>query len=325
MRAVRWTAALQALFAAVLLLGATSLASAQDFPSRPITVVVPFSAGGPADLVMRILAEAAQKRLGQPIIVDNKAGGGGALGPATMALTARPDGHSIAMIVVPVYRLPLMQPTDWDAERDFTYIIRIGGFNTGIFAGASTPFHSWQDVIDFAKANPGKVTYASSGAGGSLHLVMELIASKAGIKLTHVPFKGTSEIATATTGGHTMLGMSGASMKPLADAGKIRFLNTWGDRRADYAPDAPTLMELGYDFVYDSAWGLAGPKGMDERVVARLHDAFKAAYDDPEVVAGMEKYQTARRYLNTADYRAFIPEAIKTERLLLDRAGFLKK
>ena len=184
-----------------------------------------------------------------------------------MAATAKPDGYTIAQMPVTVYRLPLMQDTTWKPE-DFTYIIHLTGYVFAHIAAADTPFKTWTDVVDFAKKNPGKVTYGSSGTGGSPHLGTEQVAEKDGIKLTHVPFKGAAELHAAVAGGHVMVGAGGASSKQIVDAGKARFLNVWTAKRQKSFPDVPTLQELGYPFVIDSPFGIAGPKGMDPKVVA---------------------------------------------------------
>ena len=299
-------------------------AVAQEFPAKPITLIVPFPAGGPTDLAMRALGEAASKHLGQPVIVENKSGGAGTVGPATMAATAKPDGYTIAQMPVTVYRLPLMQDTTWKPE-DFTYIIHLTGYVFAHIAAADTPFKTWKDVVDYAKANPGKVTYGSSGTGGSPHLGTEQVAEKDGIKLTHVPFKGAAELHAAVAGGHVMIGASGASAKQIVDAGKARFLNVWTANRQKSFPEVPTLQELGYPFVIDSPFGIAGPKGMDPKVVAKLHDAFKKAIEDPEVLKILDRFEMVPNYKNSADYKLAVDEQIKLEKALLGRIGLLKK
>jgi tripartite-type tricarboxylate transporter receptor subunit TctC len=299
-------------------------AVAQDFPTKPITLIVPFPAGGPTDLAMRALGEAASKHLGQPVLIDNKAGGAGTVGPATMAATAKADGYTISQMPVTVYRLPLMQDTTWKAE-DFTYIIHLTGYVFAHIAAADTPFKTWADVVDYAKKNPGKVTYGSSGTGGSPHLGTEQVAEKDGIKLIHVPFKGAAELHAAVAGGHVMVGAGGASSKQIVDAGKARFLNVWTASRQKSFPEVPTLQELGYPFVIDSPFGIAGPKGMDPKVVAKLHDAFKKAVEDPEVLKILDRFEMVPNYKNSADYKLAVDEQIKLERALLGRIGLLKK
>jgi tripartite-type tricarboxylate transporter receptor subunit TctC len=299
-------------------------AVAQEYPARPITLIVPFPAGGPTDLALRALGEAASKHLGQPVIIENKSGGAGTVGPATMAATGKPDGYTIAQMPVTVYRLPLMQETTWKPE-DFTYIIHLTGYVFAHIAAADTPFKTWKDVVEYAKANPGKVTYGSSGTGGSPHLGTEQIAEKDGIKLTHVPFKGAAELHAAVAGGHVMVGAGGASSKQIVDAGKARFLNVWTAKRQKSFPEVPTLQEIGYPFVIDSPFGIAGPKGMDPKVVQKLHDAFKKAIEDPEVVKVLDRFEMVPNYKNSVDYKLAVDEQIRLEKALLERIGLLKK
>ena len=283
-------------------------------PSKPVTLIVPWPAGGSTDIAMRAIADAAAKHLGQPIVVDNKAGGSGTVGPATMAATAKPDGYTIAQIPITVFRLPLMQKTTWDPLKDFTYIVHLTGYTFGVTANAESQFKTWADVVEYAKHNPGKVTYATPGAGTSLHIGMEQIAAKAGIKLTHVPFKGGAETNAAVLGGHTTLQADSSGWKPLVDAGKLRLLMIWTANRSKNWPDTPTLKELGYPFVFDSPFGVAGPKGMDPKIVAKLHDAFKKAIDDPAVQEQLAKYDMVVNYKNTEDYRKFVAESVEAER-----------
>ena len=300
-------------------------AHAQEYPTKPITLIVPWPAGGSTDISMRAIAESASKILGQPIAIDNKAGGGGTVGPATMAAAAKPDGYTIAQIPITVFRLPLMQDVSWDASKDFTYIVHLTGYTFGVTTSADGPFTKWQDVVDYAKANPGKVTYATPGTGTSLHIGMEQIAAMAGIKLTQVPFKGGAETNAAVLGQHTMLQADSTGWRPLVDAGKLRLLMVWTEKRSPNFPDAPTLKELGYNLVYDSPFGIAGPKGMDPKIVAKLHDAFKKAIEDPAVVATLAKYDMVPNYKNTEDYKKFVGDVTASERKVIESLGLAKK
>ena len=305
--------------------GVGAQVSAQDYPNKPITLIVPWPAGGSTDVTMRAMAESASKVLGQPVVVDNKAGGSGTVGPATMAASAKPDGYTIAQIPITVFRLPLMQNTPWDALKDFTYIVHLTGYTFGVTTKADSPFKSMQDVIEFAKKNPGKVTYATPGAGTSLHIGMEQIAAKAGVKFTQVPFKGGAETNAAVLGGHTMLQADSTGWKGLVEAGQLRLLTIWTAQRSKNWPNVPTLKELGFPFVFDSPFGVAGPRGMDPKVVAKLHDAFKKAVEDPAVQATLAKYDMVANYKNTEDYRKFVLENIETERKVVDMLGLSKK
>lgn len=308
--------------AAAVALGFPALA--QDYPVKPITLIVPWPAGGSTDISMRAIADAASKHLGQPIVVDNKAGGGGTVGPATMAANAKPDGYTLSQIPITVFRLPIMQKTTWDPLKDFTYVVHLTGYTFGVTANAESQFKTWQDVVDYAKQNPGKVTYATPGAGTSLHIGMEQIAAKAGVKFTHVPFKGGAETNAAVLGGHTMLQADSSGWKPLVEAGKLRLLMIWTAERSKNYPNTPTLKELGYPFVFDSPFGIAGPKGMDPKIVAKLHDAFKKAIEDPVVQETLAKFDMVANYKNTEDYRKFVAETVAAEQKILADLGLAK-
>ena len=312
-----------AIAALALLLPAT--VSAQEYPTRPVTLIVPWPAGGLNDVVLRVIAEQAAKNLGQPIIIDNRAGGGGSVGPATMAATAKPDGYTFAQMPDATYRVPLMQKSPWDPEKDFTYIIGLYAYAFGLIVPASSPFKTWKEIVEYAKANPGKLTFGTPGAASSLHMGMEKLIRESGVKLTHVPFKGSLEENTAIAGGHVAMGASGSSAKPLADGGKIRFIQMWTKVRTKNLPDIPTLREDGYAFEVESPVGLAGPKGMDPKIVAKIHDAFKKALDTPEAHEVLAKFDMTASYKSSDDYRAYISEAIKSEREILESIGLARK
>jgi len=312
-------------FGALAALLLTGHALAQEYPNRPVTLVVPWPAGGPTDIAVRAVADGAQKHLGQPIVIDNKGGGAGTAGIAVMAASAKPDGYTIGQIPITVFRLPMMQKTTWTHE-DLTYIVHLTGYVFGMYSSASAPFKDTKELVAYAKANPGKVTYGSPGAGSSLHLGVEQIAEKAGIKLTHVPFKGTAEVIAAVAGGHIMLGAGSiGAARSLVEADKARYLNIWTAEPRKAFPGVPTLVELGYGLVVESPWGIAGPKGMDPKIVAKIHDAFKKSIEDPAVLEALDKFEMKAFYLNTADYVASVKEQVKLEQAMLDRLGLSKK
>ena len=298
---------------------------AKDFPNKPITLIMPWPAGSGVDLWHRAMADAAAKLLGQPVVVDNRVGGSGTSGPAAMAATARPDGYTIAQMPVTVFRLPHMQKTPYDPMKDFSWIIHTSGYTFGVVVRADSPLKTFKDVIEFARANPGKFTYATPGAGSSLHIGMEQIAHKAGVKFTHVPFKGGPEGWAAVEGGHVMADADATGWAPLVDAGKFRLLCIWTEKRNPRWPDAPTLRELGFDLTLDSPFGLAGPKGMDPAVVQKLHDAFRTALDDPKVVELMAKYDYPKRYMNSADYARFARQQYEEQRVVVEQLGLARK
>ena len=301
------------------------VAAQADFPSRPVTLIVPFAAGISVDLLFRGIAEAASQHLGQPIVVENKAGGSATLGPAHMASNAKPDGYTIAQIPMPVFRVAHMQKVTYDPLKDFSWIIQLGGYTVGVVVAANSPFKSFKDVVEFAKANPGKLTYTTAGPATLNSIAMELIARKEGTSVAHVPGKGGGEAAAAILGGHIMVNVESSGWAPMVASGEMRLLALLNNQRSRKWPDVPTLAEHGYDWDFNSPFGLAGPKGMDPAVVKKLHDAFKKAYDEPKVAELFEKFDFARLYLSTADYAAIVPKLHEQERTMLERVGLIKK
>src|SRR5215510_9425693 len=305
-----------------LLLVATG-ALGQAYPSKPITLICPWPAGGGTDLHLRKLAELASKQLGQPVIVENRPGGSGMNGPANMAKTARPDGYTISQLTITAFRVPHMQKVDWDPLADFSYIIGLAGYTFGIVVRSDSPLKSFEDLIAYAKANPNKLSYGTPGTGTSLHLAMEEIAAKAGVQFLHVPFKGYGDGAIALMGGHVMMQVDSTGWAKQVDAGAQRLLATLGDKRTRWG--APTVKELGVDTVSNSPFGLVGPKGMSPQVVKVLHDAFKRSLDDPEYLKLLAQLDQPAWYQSSEDYARYAAETFKVERATIERVGLLLK
>ena len=303
----------------------TGRAEAVEFPTKPVSLICPWPPGGSTDVMMRALAEASTKPLGQPIVVENKPGGSGTIGPATLAATAKPDGYTIAQIPITVFRLPFMQKVTWDPLKDFSYIIHATGYVFGVVVKADSPWKTWQEFVAHAKANPGKVTYGSPGAGTTLHITMEMIAKRDGIRWTQVPFKGSAETIPAVLGGHVMAVADSTSWGSQVDAGNLRLLVTWGNQRTKKWPNVPTLKELGYGIVSNSPFGFAGPKGMDPKVVKTLHDAFKKGLEDPGFLKTLEKLDMEPFYLNTADYEKYVRQQVAEAKEQVETLGLAKK
>jgi tripartite-type tricarboxylate transporter receptor subunit TctC len=305
-------------------LAATSLgAHAQAFPAKAIRLVIAFPAGGPTDITMRQLAENASKILGQPVIVENKPGAGGSL-PAQLLQTSTPDGYTLAQIPLGVFRLPYTTKINWDPVKDINYVINVTGYAFGIVVPMDSPIRNWNDFVAYAKANPGKLSYGSTGTLTSPHLTTELIAQKLGIQLNHIPFKGSAELTQAISGGHIMAAADSTGFAPLVQAGKIRVLNTWGEKRLDKFPDVPTLKELGLDIVQNSPFGIGAPRETPPEVVKRLHDAFKKAMEDPSYVQALARYDMEPVYMNSAQYTRFAQDTFRSEKALVDKLGLGK-
>ena len=310
-----------ALAAASLL--APLAAYAQGFPQKPIKLIIAFPAGGPTDITMRQLADNAGKILGQRVIIDNKPGAGGTL-PAQALQSTPADGYTVGQIPLGVFRLGYTTKINWDPIKDISYVINVTGYAFGIVVPADSPFKTWKDFVDFAKANPGKLTYGSTGTLTSPHLTTEIIAQQAGIQLQHVPYKGSADLMLALQGGQLMSGADSTGFAPQVEAGKLRVLNTWGDKRLAKFPDAPTLKELGYDIVQNSPFGIGAPKGTPPEVVKKLHDAFKQAMEEPSYVAALGKYDMLPNYLSSAQYTKFAQDTVAREKVIIEKLGLAK-
>jgi tripartite-type tricarboxylate transporter receptor subunit TctC len=301
-----------------------SLAQAPAFPARPIRLICPWPAGGSTDAVMRAIAESAGKALGGQIVVENKAGASGMLGPNEL-VTARPDGYTLSQLTIGVVRLPHMQKMQFDPMADFTYVALLTGYTFGIVVRSDSPIKSVKDLVDYAKANPGKFTFGSTGNGTTPHLAVEEFAMKAGIKLQHIPFKGNADGMQALLGGHVMSHSDATGWGPHVDAGTCRLLATYGSKRTKRWPNVPTLNELGYETIADSPFGIGGPKGMEPVVTQRLHDAFRKTVEDPAVLASFEKYDQSVIYMNTEDYTRYMREQYQREKVIIERLGLSLK
>lgn len=316
--------ALRGLSAASLATAVPTLASraqAQAFPSRPITLLCSFPAGGPTDQVFRAVAEAGSKHLGVSVVVENRPGAGGTLAPIQL-LSARPDGYMLSQLPMGVFRIPHMQKkAQFDPTRDFTYVINLTGYTFGLVVRSELPWKSMKEFIDHAKANPGQVTYGSTGVGTTPHLAVEEFAQKAGIQLNHVPFKGNADLMQAILGGHVMAASDSTGWAPHVTSGRVRLLATYGSKRTKKWPDVPTLDELGYATIADSPFGIGGPRGMDPAVVKVLHDGFRKALEEASVQAMLDRYDQSTIYMSSADYTKWAARMWEEERRTVERLG----
>jgi tripartite-type tricarboxylate transporter receptor subunit TctC len=212
-----------------------------------------------------------------------------------------------------------MRTPQWDPIQDFTHIIGLTGWLFGTAVKPDAPYRNWAEMIDFARKNPGRLTYATSGIGTTNHLAMETIQERERISLTHVPYRGANEGVTAVIGGQVDMICDSSAWAPFVEAGQLRALSVWTGERASRFPAVPTLRELGYDMVVTSPYGISGPKGMDEGVVRVLHDAFKAALFDADNVRVRGQFDMPLVYLDTAAYRQFVGERVEYERAMVRR------
>lgn len=311
---------LAAVFSTALPLAAHAEAA---FPSKPVTLIVPFPAGGSTDRHLRIVAQDASKYLGQPVVVENRPGAGGTLGPATMAKTARPDGYTVSLYPLGMLRMPYMQKTNWHPIDDFTFILGLSGYTFGFTVRADSPYKTFNEYIEAARQSPGKIDYGSTGVGSSPHLLIEEIAINAGVKLNHVPYRGNADMQQALLGGHVMAQSDATGWDQFVDAGKMRLLVTFGEQRTTRWPDVPTAKELGYKVVSVSPYGLAGPKGMDPAVVKVLHDAFKKALFDPASMEVMKQLNQEPAYKGSEEYKQWAEATFVKDKVLIEQLGLM--
>jgi len=300
-------------------------AAAQNFPTRPIVLYVPF-VPGPTDNAARKVADVASKHLGQPIVIENKPGAGGTLGPVLMARTGKPDGYLLSVAPSSLFRYHFMQKVDWDPIRDFTFISGLTSDDMSIQVAADSQFKTFDDVVRWAKANPGKLTYGTPGIGTSMHLLTETAAAQLGIQVVHVPYKGASELIRAMITNETMITVDTAgAIHGYMTAGKARYLVQFNEKRVPWMPGVPTARELGLDFVYTVAVGIAGPKDLPAPVVARLAEAFRKGVEDPETVKYFELLKKDPWPIGPAEYAKWARTTVELEKKMVERSGLMAK
>ena len=313
------------LISAMVLATAGAVASAQPFPNKPITMIVPFPPGGIADLTARVLAPAMSNILGQNIVIENRAGAGGAVGMAHVA-KQRPDGYTLmtalsSIVIIPVSdqvsgRAPMYQMTD------FTPIALLSADPTILLVPADSPWKTLDDLIRDAKARPGKISYSSSGVYGTTHTAFEMLAQSAGVQMLHVPYKGGGPAMTALLAGEVAItAQSPGVANPHVKSGKVRVLGSWGATRLPSIAEAPTMKELGYDVEFYIWAALFAPAGMPPDVLAKVRGAARQAVQDAKFRSSMAGMNTPINYMEGAEFDAFIAQDAKRLGEVVRRMG----
>lgn len=269
----------------LLPLAGARLAYAQSFPSKPIRIVVGYSAGGAVDAVARTIGQALQQSLGQPVIIDNKPGAGTNIA-VKYVIDAPADGYTLLMAANALAANPsLFHPSPFDPEKDLVPVSLVGRVPVVIAANPSVPYTDAKSLIAAARARPGTIAYATPGNGSTPHMAMELFAHAAGIQLQHVPYRGGAQAITDTIGGQVpLVAVNALEVQPHAKAGKLKVLAALSAQRTAIFPDAPTIAESGYPGFEASVWyGLVAPAATPKAVVEKLHDAVQKALLTPEV------------------------------------------
>ena len=302
---------------------ATPALAQSEIPNRPIRLIIPWPPGASADVFLRTSADQARKRLGVQVVPETKPGANATLG-AVAIKDARPDGYTIAQIHTGVFRAAwAIDKPSYNPLTDFNYIIQLSGSAHGIVVRADSPWQTLQQLLDDARAHPGKLTYGTFGPASIQNIVMVDIQQRLGIEMTHVPYRGGGELYTGLMSRQIDVVADASGWAQLVQDGTFRLLAVWAGQRMPRFPQVPTLQECGIDLVVNSPYGLAGPHGMDPAVVRKLHDALKEALFDPTTREVMARFNMPLLYLPTAEYDAASRRQDEIERDNLRRLGML--
>lgn len=313
----------------VLLFSLTALSwSAEEkFPIKPIHMWVGFAAGGSTDILCRSISNIAEKILGQPIVVENKPGGGGALCLGLLA-SAPPDGYTLATTSdTPFTRAPHLVNVKYDSMKDFLPIVRLGLQRQGVVVKSDSPFKRFQDLIEYARKNPGQMTYGTPGPGTTPHLAMEKIALQEKVKFQHVPFQGDTPTMTAILGGHVMAASTGAlGWMSHVKAGSLRLLLVFDPEGIDQWPEIPTFKKLGYNFEVPTAQMLSAPKGVAKPIIDKLIATFSEAMMFPEFqrVARDQELLSAKPFTGS-DFQKWLQSQYNMYGGFIQEVGLKKK
>ena len=296
--------------AATLLLALTAVSLADDYPNRPVRLIIPFPPGGSNDVVGRLVAQQLSIKLGQQVYVDNRAGAGGTIGTEACA-TATPDGYTICVISIAHAVNPALYPLKYDPIKSFTPISIFATGPNVLVVNPTSPIRSVKDLLALAKEKPGELNYASAGVGSFQHLGAELFKLQAQINLVHVPYKGGGPAMQDVIAGHVKIMFSSlVQTTPFIKSGQLIALGTGGAKRSPVLPDVPTIAEAGVPgYVADNWWGLAAPAGLPKPIIDKLYAATQAALKAPELQAQFEREGAAPVEMSTAEFG----EYIKTE------------
>ncbi|MEW9672467.1 Bug family tripartite tricarboxylate transporter substrate binding protein [Ammoniphilus sp. 3BR4] len=297
---------------------------ATDFPKKPIELIVPYAAGGPSDSTARVLAKTAEKYLpnGQTIVIVNKPGGGGTIGLADV-FKAKPDGYTIGLTAIgPVSTQPHYGNTPYSYD-SFQPIMRVSSLPLALVVKSDAPWKTFEEWLEYAKQNPNKFSYGTTGAGSAPQLAMEALNLAAGIQTKPVSFEGNAPVITNLLGGHIQGGVILLNeVEPLKD--KLRPLVNLGSTKIEPFTDSPLLNEKGIDVSVDITTGVLAPKELPQEILTILHDAFKKALEDPELLEQFEKLKVNPAYAGPEDYQKELKERFDTDGEILKRVGLIK-
>ncbi|MFB3885863.1 MAG: tripartite tricarboxylate transporter substrate binding protein [Thermodesulfobacteriota bacterium] len=280
------TAAIAFIISGLFLTIDLSMAAESGYPRKPIEIIVGYAPGGGTDLGARMIAANSKKFLGQELVIFNKPGGAGRVA-MTILSKAKPDGYTLGGSTdTSIIYSPHIEPVSYKPLEDFTFITRYGVLNTGISVLTESPFRTFKDLIEFARANPNKLTISTVGEGGGSQVILEALTHIERLKIQIIPFAGAVPAMTALLGGHVMAASAaGSAYAPHLKAKKVRLLALMGEERIEDCPEVPTLKELGYStLIFQSWYVIVGPKNMEKAVVTKLEETFRRAMDSPDYI-----------------------------------------
>ena len=321
----RWVVVfLPALIAFFVVQAGYCLGAEAKYPTRPINFIIPFSPGGSSDLAVRLLAKEAEKYLGQPIVVMNKAGGGGTVGTAAIA-SAKPDGYTIGQCPggAPLFTLPYLEKIPYNPLKDLKFIMEFVDLTFGVIVKADSPFKTLKDLIAYARQNPGKVTYGTNAPNSISNIVLEQVAKKEKVHFTHIPFKSSPEYQTAVLGGHVTF-CAGDFNYSMIEANQTRVLAILSEKRSPDYPDTPTLKDLGYDTPCPVFLGLIGPKALPDEIAKKVEEAFATALKEPAVVKGIRELRLTILYRSSKEFNDYVASNYEIFGKLLKEMGITK-
>jgi tripartite-type tricarboxylate transporter receptor subunit TctC len=313
-----------ALMFGLILILMPGLSFAQPYPTKPINLIVTFAPGGTLDVSTRMLAAKAEKFLGQPLVISNVGGGAGSVALGQVA-KKRPDGYDITSCTsTGLIRIPQLRAVPYSLE-DFIPIMHFAAVQSGVVVKSDSPYKTFKDLIDYARKNPGKVNYATSGAGSPMHIAMEYVADREGIQWTHVPYAGGAPGLAAVLGGHVTAMSDSTEWLPHVKEGSLRLIVTHGEKRMKIFPNVPTLRDLGYDFINETVFMIAAPKATPPANVKKLDEALHKAMEDPEFIRTIQNLEFDVTYRNSEDTKKYLEDAYLRFSAMIKKLNIIKE
>ena len=308
----------------ICLFGQMREASA-EYPAKPVTILVAFAAGGSVDTTVRALAAGAEEILGQPLVIENKPGGGGSVALAVLK-GSKPDGYTLAGATsTAIVRIPQRRKVPYAPLKSFTPIFAYASPPTAVVVKKDSPWKTFEELIEYARNNPGKVKYSTAGSGSFMHLAMEMVKLQENIKWIHIPYKGTMPAMTALLGGHVDACSAGPEFVSMSKSSPIRVLATQTRERMDEFPEVPSFPELGYEYYNNTLFSIFAPAGVEPEIVKKLEDAFLRVAQTEKFKKVLKQYGMVISKIGSKEYKAFLEQGWPKETKVLKKLGLIKK